>query len=126
VIQDLADAHGVGRPRFRKEREQCVLCGLCVRVCAEQMQARALGFRGRGRARSVGTPFDRRSELCHTCGACLSVCPAADLRVAAPEPEESLQDRCAALPQPCIAQRGAKELHCHLDPCVACEIVRDA
>jgi ferredoxin len=41
VIQDLASAHGVRKQRFKQEHEDCILCGLCVRVCAEQMMAGA-------------------------------------------------------------------------------------
>ncbi|MBW2167853.1 MAG: (2Fe-2S)-binding protein, partial [Deltaproteobacteria bacterium] len=41
TIQDLAAAHGVRRQRFRQEYEDCILCGLCVRMCEEQMMAKA-------------------------------------------------------------------------------------
>ncbi|MFQ5799058.1 MAG: 2Fe-2S iron-sulfur cluster-binding protein, partial [Bacteroidota bacterium] len=61
TIQDLAAAHGVRQQRFRQEYEDCILCGLCVRMCEEQMMAKAIGFRGRGKTRSIGTPFDIRS-----------------------------------------------------------------
>src|SRR4030043_1121519 len=45
TIQDLASAHGIRQQRFRQEYEDCLLCGLCVRLCDEQMMARAIGFR---------------------------------------------------------------------------------
>src|SRR4030066_1377217 len=64
VIQDLASAHEVRQQRFRQEYEDCILCGLCARMCEEQMMARAIGFRGRGEHRSLGTPFDIKSEVC--------------------------------------------------------------
>ena len=76
VIQDLASAYEVRQQRFRQEHEDCILCGLCVRMCAEQMMAKAIGFRGRGERRSVGTPFDvplgsvpavRRLHVCLPC-----------------------------------------------------------
>ena len=63
TIQDLASAHGVRQQRFRQEQEDCILCGLCVRMCEEQMMAKAIGFRGRGQTRSIGTPFDIKSDL---------------------------------------------------------------
>jgi bidirectional [NiFe] hydrogenase diaphorase subunit len=44
VIQDLASAHNVRQQRFRQEYEDCILCGLCVRICEEQMMAKAIGF----------------------------------------------------------------------------------
>src|SRR5512143_2560689 len=80
TIQDLASAHGVRRQRFRQEHEDCILCGRCVRMCEEQMMAKAIGFRGRGVHRSIGTPFDSRSETCRLCGGCMYVCPVCQLR----------------------------------------------
>src|SRR5512138_1030937 len=62
VIQDLASAHEVRQQRFRQEHEDCILCGLCVRMCREQMMAGAIGFRGRGEHRTIGTPFDVASD----------------------------------------------------------------
>src|SRR4030042_2211607 len=64
TIQDLASAHDVRQQRFRQEHEDCIYCVLCVRMCEQQMMAKAIGFRGRGESRSIGTPFDIRSEEC--------------------------------------------------------------
>jgi bidirectional [NiFe] hydrogenase diaphorase subunit len=64
VIQDLASKFNVRQQRFKQEHEDCILCGLCVRMCEEQMMAKAIGFRGRGENRSIGTPFDIKSEVC--------------------------------------------------------------
>jgi len=33
VIQDIASRHNVRQQRFRQEHEDCILCGLCVRMC---------------------------------------------------------------------------------------------
>ena len=68
VIQDLASAHGIRQQRFRQEHDDCILCGLCVRMCEEQMMAKAIGFRNRGENRSIGTPFDVKSDICRQCG----------------------------------------------------------
>ncbi len=68
VIQDLASAHQISQQRFKQEHEDCILCGLCVRMCEEQMMARAIGFRERGENRSLGTPFNIKSEKCRLCG----------------------------------------------------------
>ena len=100
IIQDLASAHEVRQQRFRQEYEDCILCGLCVRMCAEQMMAKAIGFRGRGERRSVGTPFDVRSEACRLCGACMYVCPACQLRCTYNEPEKAICGSCANLRPP--------------------------
>lgn len=75
VIQDLALEYNVNQQRFKQEYEDCILCGLCVRICEEQMMAKAIGFRGRGEERSIGTPFDIKSDVCRFCGGCMYVCP---------------------------------------------------
>ena len=80
TIQDIASKYGVRQQRFRQEYEDCILCGLCVRMCNEQMMAGAIGFRERGSKRSIGTPFDIQSDVCRLCGACMEVCPACQLR----------------------------------------------
>ena len=73
VIQDLASKFNVRQQRFHQEYEDCILCGLCVRMCEEQMMAHAIGFRGRGEKRSIGTPFDIKSDVCRLCGGCIYV-----------------------------------------------------
>jgi coenzyme F420 hydrogenase subunit beta len=121
VIQDLAAKHNVRRQRFRQEHEDCINCGLCVRVCEEQMMAGAIGFRSRGEGRSVGTPFDIRSETCRLCGACMYVCPACQLRCTYNEPEKAVCGGCANLSPPCIEKEPFDDMMCYMDPCVACE-----
>jgi bidirectional [NiFe] hydrogenase diaphorase subunit len=123
-IQDLAAAHDVRRQRFRQEQEDCILCGRCVRVCEEQMAAKAIGFRGRGEGRSIGTPFDLSTETCRRCGACLYVCPACALRCTYTEPDKAVCGACANLSPSCVAIQGFDDMMCYLDPCAACEIVR--
>ena len=86
TIQDLASKYGVRQQRFKQEHEDCILCGRCVRMCGEQMMAKAIGFRGRGESRSIGTPFDITSDECRTCGGCMYVCPACQLRCLGPDP----------------------------------------
>jgi NADH dehydrogenase/NADH:ubiquinone oxidoreductase subunit G len=122
TIQDLAAAHEVRQQRFRQEYEDCILCGLCVRMCAEQMMANAIGFRGRGEKRSIGTPFDIQSETCRLCGGCMYVCPACQLRCTYTEPEKAICGACANLSPPCLMKKQFDDMMCYMDPCVACEI----
>jgi bidirectional [NiFe] hydrogenase diaphorase subunit len=122
VIQDLAAAHDVRQQRFRQEHETCILCGLCVRMCEEQMMAGAIGFRGRGQQRSIGTPFDLRSEKCRVCGGCMYVCPACQLRCTFNEPEKAICGGCANLSPPCLEKPQFDHMMCFMEPCVACEI----
>jgi bidirectional [NiFe] hydrogenase diaphorase subunit len=121
TIQDMAAAHGVTQQRFRQEHEDCILCGLCVRICEQQMMARAIGFRGRGQDRSVGTPFDAQSDLCRLCGACMYVCPACRLRCTYAEPDKAVCGGCQNLRPPCIERPEFDDLMCYINPCVACE-----
>jgi len=102
IIQDLASKYEVRRQRFKQEYEDCILCGLCVRMCEEQMMAKAIGFRGRGENRSIGTPFDVKSDVCRLCGGCMYVCPACSLRCTYNEPEKAICGACANLSPPCV------------------------
>jgi bidirectional [NiFe] hydrogenase diaphorase subunit len=122
TIQDLASAQGVRQQRFRQEHEDCILCGLCVRMCREQMMAGAIGFRGRGDRRSIGTPYDVKSEICRTCGACIYICPACQLRCTFNQPEKAICGACANLSPPCLEKKSFADMMCYMSPCVACEI----
>jgi len=62
-LQDLASKLGLKRIRFKPKWEDCVLCGLCVRMCEEQMMAKAIGFVNRGNKLKITTPFDKTSEV---------------------------------------------------------------
>jgi NADH dehydrogenase/NADH:ubiquinone oxidoreductase subunit G len=123
-IQDLASAHEVKQQRFRQEYEECILCGRCVRMCEEQMMAKAIGFSGRGETRRIGTPFDKKSEVCRTCGGCVYVCPACSLRCTYTEPEKAICGGCANLSPPCLDKEQFDDMMCFMSPCVACEIKR--
>lgn len=125
VIQDLASAHQVQRQRFRQEYEDCIQCGRCVRMCEEQMMAKAIGFRGRGERRSVGTPFGAPSATCRLCGGCMYVCPACQLRCTYHEPEKAICGSCANLSPACLEKQPFDDMMCYMAPCVACEIKKD-
>ena len=125
TVQDLAAAHNIKTQRFRQEHEDCIMCGLCVRICKEQMMSGAIGFRGRGEKRSIGTPFDVKSDVCRTCGACMYVCPACQLRCTFNDPSKAVCGGCANLAPPCLAKSSFDDMMCFMDPCVACEIKKD-
>jgi bidirectional [NiFe] hydrogenase diaphorase subunit len=125
IIQDLASAHGIRQQRFKQEHEDCILCGLCVRMCDQQMNAQAIGFRGRGNKRTIGTPFDIKSETCRLCGGCIYVCPACQLRCTYNQPDKAICGGCANLQPPCLEKEKFDDMMCFLKPCVACEIKKD-
>jgi bidirectional [NiFe] hydrogenase diaphorase subunit len=119
-IQDLASALGVRECRYEAAHEDCIQCGLCVRICAEQMMAGAIAFAGRGASRHVARPFDQTSELCRQCGACLYVCPVSELRCQGPGAETALCSGCLNFAPACF--RTYDDAMCFLEPCHACEL----
>jgi NADH dehydrogenase/NADH:ubiquinone oxidoreductase subunit G len=125
VIQDLASAHEVRQQRFRQEHDDCILCGLCSRMCKEQMMANAIGFRGRGEKRSLGAPFDIKNEVCRLCGGCIYVCPVCTLRCTFTEPEKAICGGCANIGPPCVDKEKFNDIMCYMEPCVACEIRKE-
>jgi len=76
-VREIASSLGVEQSRFKTvdQTSDCVLCGLCVRVCDEYVGASALGFIGRGNQRVIGTPWSVNPDACIACGACTYVCP---------------------------------------------------
>ena len=74
VIKDLADQYGIKEPRFKTEDDDCILCGLCTRIC-DRMGSGAISLTGRGVEFKVDTPFHVQTEVCMACGACAFVCP---------------------------------------------------
>ena len=100
VLQDLAAKIGLNQVRFTPKWENCINCGLCVRICEEQMLGRAIGFVNRGNKLRITTPFDKTSEECRRCGGCIYICPACTLRCEGPNPENVLCGRCQNTLQP--------------------------
>ncbi len=119
VIQDLASKLGVRQQRFKQEHNECILCGLCVRMCAEQMDGHAIGLVGRGDNLKIATPFDMKSDVCRLCGGCIYICPACQLRCQGPNVEEAVCNGCLNLEPPCL--NAWDDAMCYMDPCVACE-----
>jgi bidirectional [NiFe] hydrogenase diaphorase subunit len=75
TLQDMAANMGINSIRFKIKDRGCILCGLCVRYCREQMQSGGIGFVGRGISRKVATAFDVTPEECRNCGGCEWICP---------------------------------------------------
>jgi coenzyme F420 hydrogenase subunit beta len=105
TVQDLASkAGGIHGHPFKQEYEDCLLCGLCVRMCED---------------------FDSKSDQCRTCGGCQYICPACQLRCTYSEPEKAVCGGCENLAPPCVDVDKFDDMSCYLDPCVACEIQKE-
>ncbi|NLE56780.1 MAG: molybdopterin-dependent oxidoreductase [Planctomycetes bacterium] len=92
-LQDLAYAYGIKESRYPGEqhkytiddsnpfiqvdRNKCILCRRCVRVCKEVNGAQAVGlaYRGFHSAISFGLNSTMEDSPCEFCGSCVHVCP---------------------------------------------------
>lgn len=96
-LQDLSYEYGVDGSRFEGDQwdlpirednpfitfepNKCVLCGRCVRICNEVVNAGTIEISGRGFNAVPETAFKRPRTLdnCEFCGQCVSTCPTAAL-----------------------------------------------
>jgi NADH dehydrogenase/NADH:ubiquinone oxidoreductase subunit G len=74
-LVSLAQEYGADRDRFEKEPSFCILCGLCVRYCAEIKQKHALGYIERGARRQISFIPEIASKECWDCQECFALCP---------------------------------------------------
>ena len=75
-VQPIRD-YGSSTPKTKFEIEPtfCILCGLCVRYCAEVKKKNAIGFIGRGTEREVVFFPELAQKECPNCRECFSLCP---------------------------------------------------
>ena len=92
-LQDLAYQLGIDKIRFPvnksvepiedssqvilKDPNKCILCGRCVRACAELTVQKVLDFAARGAATFLISGLDQPlvDTDCVSCGACIQACP---------------------------------------------------
>jgi iron-only hydrogenase group A len=97
-LQDLAEKYSIREHRYVGEKKdhaidissasmerdpaKCILCGRCVRTCAEIQKIGAIDFTNRGFRSNVTTPYNKGLNVsdCILCGQCILVCPTAALR----------------------------------------------
>ncbi|MBI4704846.1 MAG: 4Fe-4S binding protein [Deltaproteobacteria bacterium] len=83
LVAGLARRYGADTEGLRVEREadNCIMCGLCVRVC-DSYATTAIGTVGRGAGKRVGTLRGEPPEACVGCGACAQICPTGNIPAA--------------------------------------------
>jgi len=92
-LQRLCFEMGVKRVRFKGDKpnlpldetssaivrdpNKCILCGRCVRMCADVQSVNAIGFVNRGSKTTIGTNMNAGlgKVQCVNCGQCIMVCP---------------------------------------------------
>jgi heterodisulfide reductase subunit A len=80
ALKALAERYGADLDRFPAENKDCIMCGLCARVC-ERVGANVLALCGRGVEIAVDTSFGRLSPTCIGCAACAQICPVQAIRI---------------------------------------------
>ena len=81
-LQELAREYGADKDRYEKEPSFCILCGLCVRYCAEVKKKNAIGFVDRGPSREINFIPEIASRECWNCKECFPLCPTSYLQAA--------------------------------------------
>jgi len=72
--------HGIDdkNPLIIHDRGKCILCGICVKVCAEWTHRDALSFVNKGSKIMVSTLYNQgleKNKECTYCGNCITSCP---------------------------------------------------
>lgn len=101
ALREIANEYGVTKSRFTdgfykmqeneiddshpfiiRDRNRCVLCARCVRVCEEVVGMSAITIAKKGFSAYVATPYDSplQESTCVSCGSCVASCPTGALR----------------------------------------------
>ncbi|MFH1921421.1 MAG: 2Fe-2S iron-sulfur cluster-binding protein, partial [Planctomycetota bacterium] len=84
-------------PFFDLDPNKCVLCGICVRTCAEIQGVGAIDFGFRGYETTISTFAGKpmAESRCESCGECVVRCPVGALRPKqSPQPSREVKTTC--------------------------------
>lgn len=81
VIRKMAEEHGeVTEYKQFEDGSKCIMCYLCVRVCAVQ-GCNAISAVNRGTFKEIAPPFHGPCDLCIGCGSCAEICPTGHIQM---------------------------------------------
>ena len=74
---ELTNQKDITNEFYTIDRDKCILCKRCIRMCGELQGSSAIGFAERGIHMHVTHPFDKgmTHSSCVSCGNCVDVCP---------------------------------------------------
>jgi bidirectional [NiFe] hydrogenase diaphorase subunit len=98
-LQELAQTYGADRNRFEQEPSFCILCGLCVRYCAEIKKKHAISFFDRGAKREIAFVPEIAAKECWDCKECFPLCPTSALQAAYVLTEALISPQKSATPK---------------------------
>lgn len=84
VIKELALQMGIKETPFKSEYledNDCILCGLCTRVCEQIVGVSAISLVNRGITKEAASPFLEAPPDCIGCGSCYYICPTGAIKM---------------------------------------------
>lgn len=101
AVRKLASQYGItaGKYPARHEGDNCILCGICTRVC-QNLVTGAIARVNRGVEKVVATPFDEGSADCIGCLSCARSCPTEAIEFSEVDGERTIWGKSFAL-EPC-------------------------
>jgi len=122
LVQEMAAAYGITKTSFEEipEGDDCILCGLCVRVC-DTMGFHAISAVNRGHGREIAPPLNEAPPDCVGCLACAQICPTDYIKFTDNGNTREIWGRsfelltCAETGEPTITREFAEFLNRHRD-----------
>lgn len=81
IIREMAEQYGIEETPYEMTPENCIVCGLCARMCNEVVKANAITYEKKALSREDLTPIQIDPDKCIGCGACATVCPTGHIKV---------------------------------------------